>query len=162
MMLARLAFMIRAYNARVGPLETISIIPIRSFFIPVTQAGSWCGTIRRCPYYQDHKSGVPRLSKIAQGVSESAVKIAQFRPGDSEYILQAQLNLPRRLVPISISREDFPEIRRSKHMIRNVEIGMVQQIEDFAAKLQAMPLRVQRHIFVEGKIQVLEAGPGHY
>src|SRR5258708_5286177 len=32
-MLARLAFIMRAYKARVGPLETISIIPIRSFFM---------------------------------------------------------------------------------------------------------------------------------
>src|SRR5437868_6781016 len=33
MMLARLAFIMRAYKARVGPLETMSIIPIRSFFM---------------------------------------------------------------------------------------------------------------------------------
>ena len=31
-MLARLGFMTRAYKARVGPLDTISTIPIRSFF----------------------------------------------------------------------------------------------------------------------------------
>jgi hypothetical protein len=35
MILARLAFMMRAYNARVGPVETMSIIPIRSFFMEV-------------------------------------------------------------------------------------------------------------------------------
>ena len=33
LMLARLAFIIRAYNARVGPLETMSMIPIRSLFM---------------------------------------------------------------------------------------------------------------------------------
>jgi hypothetical protein len=33
MMLARLAFMMRAYKARVGPLETMSTIPIRSLFM---------------------------------------------------------------------------------------------------------------------------------
>src|SRR5215472_14183979 len=33
MMLARLGFITRAYKARVGPLETISMIPIWSFFM---------------------------------------------------------------------------------------------------------------------------------
>src|ERR1022692_4787282 len=33
MMLARLAFIIRAYKARVGPLETMSMTPIRSLFM---------------------------------------------------------------------------------------------------------------------------------
>jgi hypothetical protein len=35
MMLARLAFIIRAYKARVGPLETMSMTPIRSLFMTV-------------------------------------------------------------------------------------------------------------------------------
>jgi hypothetical protein len=33
MILARLAFIMRAYRARVGPLETMSIIPIRSLLM---------------------------------------------------------------------------------------------------------------------------------
>jgi hypothetical protein len=36
MILARLAFIMRAYKARVGPLDTMSIIPIRSFFMNPT------------------------------------------------------------------------------------------------------------------------------
>ena len=39
MMLARLAFMTRAYKARVGPLDTISMIPMRSFSMRGSRGG---------------------------------------------------------------------------------------------------------------------------
>jgi hypothetical protein len=51
MILARLAFIIRAYKARVGPLETISIIPIRSFFMKpfmtACKLSAWWLTMRK-------------------------------------------------------------------------------------------------------------------
>src|SRR5216684_6607701 len=58
MMLARLAFIMRAYKARVGPLETISIIPIRSFFMktPWFRARpSNCSVAILCPTH--HRNG---------------------------------------------------------------------------------------------------------
>src|ERR1035437_2775047 len=50
MILARLAFIMRAYIARVGPLETMSIIPIRSFLMrsPWQHASLPLGASRTC------------------------------------------------------------------------------------------------------------------
>src|SRR5215469_15626051 len=44
MMLARLGFITRAYKARVGPLETISMIPIWSFFTRKPPRPTQCNT----------------------------------------------------------------------------------------------------------------------
>jgi hypothetical protein len=47
-MLARLAFIMRAYKARVGPLETMSIIPIRSLFMTLQGSATLSPGASRC------------------------------------------------------------------------------------------------------------------
>src|ERR1043165_4573118 len=65
-MLARLAFMIRAYSARVGPLETISIMPMLSFRMSDPSKSSDRGKPSEHAF-AGHRAifPAPRLSNIA-------------------------------------------------------------------------------------------------
>src|ERR1035441_3966575 len=67
MMLARLAFIIRAYKARVGPLETMSMTPIRSLFM---NRGAPAGMHVEIEYglpHGDEEDGVARLAEVLLG-----------------------------------------------------------------------------------------------
>src|ERR1700693_1190377 len=68
MMLARLGFMTRAYKARVGPLETISLIPIWSFLMrSPAQAVQWVLYRSRHVSSASRKSANGRIHTQAAG-----------------------------------------------------------------------------------------------
>src|SRR5690348_10494804 len=76
MMLARFGFMTRAYKALVGPLETISMIPIRSFPILETDPTGPVGLHPSLGYF-----ALPYIRKWAnpyrhprRGITESALQ----------------------------------------------------------------------------------------
>src|ERR1022692_4726499 len=82
-------------------------------------------------------------------------------PRPSESVLYPQLNLPRRLIPVSVPREHLPKIRTPKHAVRYIEVRMVQQVEDLSAELQTTTLFAQHEVLVQREIQVLQPRPGH-
>ena len=85
----------------------------------------------------------------------------------SEGVPEAQLNLPRRLVAVGVRRENGAIVcRRAKEVARCstgrqlevmvwiVEVGVVQQIEKFAAKLHALALGTEREALGEREIEI--------
>ena len=48
-------------------------------------------------------------------------------PTDLKNILQSQLNLPRRLIAVSVGGQHLPKIRSPEHMVRDIEIRMVAE-----------------------------------
>src|SRR5215471_4747840 len=76
MMLARLAFMMRAYRARVGPLDTISTMPTRSFCM--SDPGLDSGTSSRVlPRFGSHRGPVaPHRFSTLYGFTCTAYAIA--------------------------------------------------------------------------------------
>src|SRR5260370_22005992 len=84
MILGRLAFIMRAYKARVGPLETMSIIPIRSFLMnrPWQRTSLLLAASRRVtPNGCTERSGSSRSTEFPYGQSISAVDpVQRFTP----------------------------------------------------------------------------------
>src|SRR5271157_6168557 len=72
----------------------------------------------------------------------------------SETVFETHLNLSRRFIAIEIRLENGTKILRTKRMGRNVEVGMVQQIEELTAELQAMALAAERDTFGEREIDI--------
>src|SRR6266446_2059914 len=85
MMLARLACMTRAYKARVGPLETRSMIPIRSFRLIVSPVWWRDASQTQSRFSTPHAVGVDRRRArrldICSAVVEGATRSASANPG---------------------------------------------------------------------------------
>lgn len=45
-------------------------------------------------------------------------------------------------------------------MRRDIEVGVVQQVEELTPQLQAMPFTTERNTLAEGKIEIAKAGAG--
>ena len=50
--------------------------------------------------------------------------------------------------------------RAVKNVTRNIEVWMVEQVEEIAAKLQAAVFGAERHTFGQTEIEIRESGPG--
>ena len=72
----------------------------------------------------------------------------------SEDVFEAQLDLARWLIAVGVGRKNLPKSRRSENVIGDIEIGMVGQVEELAANLEAMVLGPQRDGFGQREIEV--------
>src|SRR5215472_16176267 len=72
----------------------------------------------------------------------------------SEHKPRADLNLPRRLIPVRIRRQHLGKVRSPQHVAGNIEIRMVEQIEEVAPEHQPMVFTSERPALRQPEIDV--------